>query len=259
MSKDLYRIDISNFILNIIENDAQNFKFIKKDNTSNISGYLNRLFPNMLKIRKLRRETMENELNSIFALENKAVMNRTKKYLSTVLDKVYFTNEESEDLDEEIWVRVKKHLIPIFDEIDEEEKMIAQLTTSELLRSFLNEYCRLPQYKREQIIFYDELNIIFDVMRTDKVINLEYNEKKYSVIVNDHIIKYLNEQANYISCYDIINDQYLYCNLTYIKKVYKSNKIFECTEEMTCKFQYVVDNKNYLKEFIVEFRGEDNV
>ncbi len=259
MSKDLYRIDISNFILNIIENDAQNFKFIKKDNTSNISGYLNRLFPNMLKIRKLRREIMENELNIIFELANKAVMDRTKKYLSTVLDKVYFINEESEDLDEQIWVRVKKHLIPIFDEIDEEEKVIAQLTTSELLRSFLNEYCRLPQYKREQIIFYDELNIIFDVIRTGKVINLEYNGEKYSVIVNDHIIKYLNEQANYISCYDIINKQYLYCNLTYIKKIYKSSRKFEYTEEITNKFQYIVDNENELKEFIVEFRGDNNV
>ncbi len=258
MGKEKHKVDVSNFIASILDNDAQRFRFVDKKLKSNIGGFLNKLIPNLLTIRKLRRELMNDELNVIFENHDKNMMVRTKEYLSTLIDKIYFTNED-DDLDEEIWIRPNKGKEVIFEQIEEQETEIAQLTMPEVLRGLLIEYCRLPQYKREQIAYYNELDMIIEELGTGNVIRFEYYKMKFNVIVHNHIIEYLQNQGNFILCYDIINENYLYCNLTYISKIYKTAKTFEYTEEMINTFNEIIIQKDKIREFTIELRGDEIV
>ena len=60
------KIRLSSFVLLIIDNDCQAFGFISKDNSPNRNGFLNKVIPNLVDLRKKRREEIEKTLKDDF-------------------------------------------------------------------------------------------------------------------------------------------------------------------------------------------------
>ena len=65
MISAIVKLNVLSFVYQILRNDAMKFGFVKKDNNPNMNGLLNKLIPNLVYYRKLRRE----EIHSILEKE----------------------------------------------------------------------------------------------------------------------------------------------------------------------------------------------
>ena len=123
------------------------------------------------------------------------------------MDKTYFAGEEYDsDRSEEIWIRPSQNNAEIFDEIKDSETEICQLNRSDYLRGLLNEYVRLPQFRREQILFSKELNKLVDSIRNDNVCSFKYDDNKYKAVILLHWFEPFETHNNYVFFYDINHD-----------------------------------------------------
>lgn len=163
MLSDKIKVRISSFIALIIDNDAQSWGFVKSDDTSNKNAFLNKLIPNMVALRKERREEIRDLLENDYQRDD---AEKVYECVNTVIDQVYFRDEELDNLTEDVWIRPDKEHLSIFDEIKAEELAVTMLDMSTYIRGLLNEYVRLPQYKRQQILFRDEKELITEACVT---------------------------------------------------------------------------------------------
>ena len=166
MNSDIIKLSLSEFVVQILRNDALKFEYVKKNNVPNINALLNKLIPNLLYYRKLRRQEIFHILkNDFFESDAEAIY----ECVNAVIDKVYFSDEELEHLEEIIWLRPSTKNISVFDEIENSELSITNLSLSSYIRYLLNEYARFPQYKRERILFEDELYIFAKACETGQI------------------------------------------------------------------------------------------
>ena len=70
MISSIIKLKVSNFVLQILENDAMKFEFTKKDGEPNINKLLNKLIPNLVYYKKMRREEMRDILADRIAAAN---------------------------------------------------------------------------------------------------------------------------------------------------------------------------------------------
>lgn len=199
-----YRIRVSEFVELILDNDAEAFGFIKKNDTPNINLFLNKLIPNLLRARKQRRNAIHETIDETLAFyKEKIDAEHIRGAIDTVIDKVYFSTIDLQRLDGTICIRPHNDCQKTFDEIIESETEITGLDMSGCIRSLLNEYCKQPLFARETITFQDELNVIHKSYYLNHVMHLTYKEKKYRVVVLQIIFGFHSDQHNYIICYDM--------------------------------------------------------
>ena len=93
--------------------------------------------------RKLRREEIHDILKYEYQRDD---TEKIFECVNTVIDRVYFSDEELNLLEETVWLRPTKENLGLFDEIEESESKITGQSTSVYIRGLLNEYVRLPEY-----------------------------------------------------------------------------------------------------------------
>ena len=148
MISSIIKLSVSDFVLRILQNDAEKFGFLKKEKEPNLNGLINKLIPNLLFFRKVRRDEIHRILSEDFGRDDTESI---YECVNTVIDRVYFSDAELQELDSIIWFRPSEKQYSIFDEIEQSETKITGQTTTEYIRGLLNEYSRLPQYEREKI------------------------------------------------------------------------------------------------------------
>lgn len=245
--------------MRILINDCFAFDFIKKDESPNINKFMNKLIPNLLVLRKNRREIIHKELSSTLEFEsNNKFQEKIRQHMDTLFDKIYFSDAEFDNLSETIWIRPKEENMVAFDEIIESELQICQIDLSNYLRSLLNEYAKLQQHNREIILFYNEMDIIKQSIENDNVVNLKYKGQKYSVVMINYYSEFLYDQSNYIISYDIKNNHIKSMPLCKIEKIYKLQRKLTLSENVFATYHKVCEDFSFNKQDTFEVEGVQN-
>ena len=118
-------------------------------------------------------------------------------------------------------------------------------TTTEYIRSLLNEYARLPQYKREQLVFDDELYSFSEACATGKIFHARIDNKSVRVFAFHHVYEYTYTQENLLICFDLANSRIGAIPLYKIKEAYTVDSKYKPTENLVYKLQEYYENQEY--------------
>lgn len=250
---DKKKIGVSLFVDLIIENDACNFGFIKKDGYPNKNGFLNKIIPNILTLRKVKREKIRRTLADM-GREN---AEEIYEAVNQIIDEVYFDNEDIHTLDTNICLLPTRETATIFDEICENETVITAQTPTECIRGLLNEYALLPQYKRETVAFSTEIDMIFDACTTGKTLHFDFKGDKFKFFPFQHMYGFLYNQSNYLIGYDINRKQIRSFPIVLIRRLFVLKGKYHPNPNLVEKLQDYLNRYNYGEENIVDF-GDEN-
>lgn len=207
----------------IIDNDAQNWGFIKSDDTSNKNAFLKKLIPNMLAVRKERREKIKTILTNEYRREDSA---KIYECVNTVIDEVYFKDSELEALAVDIWIRPDKESMAVFDEIESEELSVTMLDMSSYIRGLINEYVRFPQYKRQQLFFKEEDELLSKACNTGQLLCFNYEGERFKVYAHIQAYQYTLQQHCFLIAYDLTRSIISSFFLEKIKNPYLLKKVY---------------------------------
>lgn len=244
MISSIIKLSVSEFVLLILQNDAEKFNFLKKENEPNLNGLLNKLIPNLLYFRKLRRDEIHRILNEDFARNDTESI---YECVNTIIDQVYFSDAELQSLDEIIWFRPSTKKSAVFDEIEQSETRITRQTTTEYIRGLLNEYARLPQYKRETIAFYDELSDFAESCETGRIFHATVNGKSIRMFAFHYIYGFTYDQSNYLIGYDMTNKVVGALPLCTVRDSYVVERKYKPSEKLISLLQNYYENEDYDK------------
>lgn len=242
MISEIVKLYVSDFVLQILRSDAARYEFIKKNSEPNMNGFLNKLLPNLIYYRKLRRDEIRN------ILENEYMRERTEmiyECVNTVIDRVYFSDTELERLEEKIWFRPSGKRRAVFDEIEDSETKITGQTTSEYIRNLLNEYSRLPQYKRERILFDNELYDFAAGCESGKIFHARVNEKSIRVFCFHYVYGFTSDQGNYLIGYDLTNKVIGAIPLYKIRDSFLVDRKYKPSNKLISILQKYYENNEY--------------
>lgn len=255
MINDKIKVRVSNFVINVIENDCLNFDFVKKDNSPNKNDFINKLIPNLLDLRKSRRQKIKDTLSQDLYRENAEDIYNIVNYL---IDQVYFSDIELEKLDGEIWIRPQKNYMEYFDEIENSETKITCQDMTSYIRYLLNEYVRFPQYKRVSILFKKELEIIDKAEASKRLLNFRYNNEKYKIYVYNYYYGYITDQNTYIIGYDVNRKQIAPFLLQEMKNLYVVQQRFNSDESLENILDDYAKSYDFLKNKIIQIEEIEN-
>ena len=244
MISNVIKLSISDFVLRILQNDAERFGFLKKEKEPNLNGLLNRLIPNLLHYRKARRDEIHRILTENFARNDTEDI---YECVNTVIDQVYFSDAELQILDGIIWFRPSKKQNAIFDEIEQSETKITGQTTTEYIRGLLNEYSRFPQYKRETIVFDNELYNFANACETGRIFHATVNGKSIRVFAFHYVYGFTYDQSNYLLGYDMTNGVIGAIPLCKIRDSYVVERKYKPSEKLISLLQEYYENEEYDK------------
>lgn len=246
---DKIKIKVSLFVANILENDALRFGFMK-NGKSNKNALLNKLIPTLVEVRKARRNEIEEILTNEY---NRKDGEKIYSAVNTVIDKVYFNGEELNVLEEYIWIRPTKEAMPCYDEIETSEVLITAQEISVYIRGLLNEYSRLPQYKREMLTFDKELDAFANACETHQILHFRDKEtnERYKAFAFDYCYGYLYDQTNYCIIYDINNKMIKSVPLHRIQDIYAIRQKYKSSERLLEELQVYCDNCSFDEEIIM--------
>ena len=246
---DKIKIKVSSFVANILENDALRFGFMK-NGQSNKNALLNKLIPTLVEVRKTRRNEIEDILKNEYNREdNENIYNA----VNTVIDRVYFEDEELNVLDEYIWIRPSKETMTAYDEIETSETLITAQEIPVYIRGLLNEYSRLPQYKREMLVFDKELDVFSDACYTRHILHFKDKEtgERYKAFAFNYYYGYLYDQTNYCIIYDINNKTIKSIPLYRIQNIYMIKQKYKPSEQLTERLQRYIEDCDFEQEISV--------
>lgn len=249
MISSIIKLSVSDFVFQILQNDAERFGFLKKEKEPNLNGLLNKLIPNLLYFRKARREEIHRILNEDFARDD---TEKIYECVNTVIDQVYFSDVELKVLDEVIWFRPSTKQNAIFDEIEQSETRITGQTTTEYIRGLLNEYSRLPQYKRETIAFDNELYDFAKACETGRIFHATVNDKSIRVFAFHYVYGFTYDQSNYLIGYDMTNKVIGAIPLCRIRDSYLVERKYKPSEKLIELLQEYYENEEYDKVIFYE-------
>ena len=246
---DKIKIKVSSFVANILENDALRFGFTKNGN-ANKNALLNKLIPTLVEVRKARRNEIENILKNEY---NREDSENIYNAVNTVIDRVYFDDEELNVLDEYIWIRPSKETIATYDEIETSETFITAQEVPVYIRGLLNEYARFPQYKREILVFDKELDLFSDACLTRNILHFRDKEtnKRYKAFAYNYYYGYLYDQTNYCVIYDINEKKIKSIPLHKIQDIYTIKQKYKPSERLIDLLQEYANNCDFENEIIV--------
>jgi len=247
---DKLKIKVSTFVANILENDALRFGFIKNEH-SNKNALLNKLIPTLVEVRKVRRAEIENILTNEY---NRNDSENIYNAVNTVIDRVYFNDAELNILDEYIWLRPTKEYMSTYDEILTSEIFITAQEPSVYIRSLLNEYSRLPQYKRESLVFDKEIEKFAEGCITHSIVHFKEKDtdEKIKAFAFDYYYGYLYDQTNYCIIYDIENKKIKSVPLSNIQDIYVIKQKYKPSENLIKKLQEYCENADFEKEINIK-------
>ena len=251
MISSIIKLSVSDFLLRILQNDAERFGFLKKEKEPNLNGLLNKLIPNLLYFRKARREEIHRVLSEDFARED---TEKIYECVNTVIDRVYFSDDELEVLEEIIWFRPSTKQNAVFDEIEQSEIRITGQTTTEYIRALLNEYSRLPQYKRETLAFDGELSDFAEACETGKIFHAIVNGKSIRMFAFHYVYGFTYDQSNYLLGYDLTNKVIGAIPLCMIRDSYVVERKYKPSEELICLLQQYFENEEY--DIVIPYEEE---
>ena len=244
MISSIIKLSVSDFVLRILQNDAEKFGFLKKETEPNLNGLLNKLIPNLLYFRKNRRDEIHRILTEDFARNDTEAI---YECVNTVIDQVYFSDAELQVLDEVIWFRPSTKQNAVFDEIEESETRITGQTTTEYIRGLLNEYSRLPQYKREVIAFDNELYDFAKACETSRIFHATVNGKSIRVFAFHYVYGFTYDQSNYLIGYDLTNKVIGAIPLCKIRDSYLVERKYKPSDKLIDLLQEYYENEEYDK------------
>lgn len=248
--KEKIKIKISYFLSDILENDAYRFLFIK-NNHSNKNGLINKLIPTLVAVRKIRRDKIESVLINEYNNDEAEVMYDT---INSIIEIIYFNNEELHKLEEYIWIRPSKNNEALFDEIEYSECKIIELDLSSYIRNLLNEYSMLPQYKREALVFDYELDVFAEACLKQNILCFKnkLTGEKHRVFAFEYCFGYLYDQTNYCIFYDINKKIIKAISLHNVEDIYMIKEKYKPNNILIDKLQEYTDNKEFDKEILME-------
>lgn len=244
MISAIIKLSVSDFVLRILQNDAEKFGFLKKEKEPNLNGLLNKLIPNLLLFRKSRRDEIHRILSEDFARDD---TEKIYECVNTVIDQVYFSDAELQVLDEIIWFRPSIKQNAVFDEIEQSETIITGQTTTEYIRGLLNEYSRLPQYKRETLAFNGELYHFAEACETGKIFHSSVNGKSIRMFAFHYVYGYTYDQSNYLIGYDLTNKVIGAIPLCMIRDSYVVERKYKPSDRLVHLLQQYYENEEYDK------------
>ncbi|MFI3229067.1 MAG: hypothetical protein R3Y23_02750 [Bacillota bacterium] len=246
MIADKLRIRISDFVDTILYNDTQAFGFIKSDESANTNAFINKLLPCLLTIRKRRRQVIHDSIDTALEFHDDNLTERLRSYIDTIIDDVYFKENYFKDLNRSIWIRPNKNTMVKFDEIIDYETYITQQDTTTCIRNMLNEYAILPQFKREKIVFSEELELLRLSYHEDRGVGIEYNGEKLAVVVVYFVTGYTYDQNNYVFCFDLASKAIRVLLLHKIKRVYLSDEYYNIDQKISDRLRKIIDEQSFV-------------
>lgn len=252
---DKIKVKVSSFVANILEIDALRFEFIK-NGKSNKNALLNKLIPTLVEMRKERRNQIENILKDEY---NRADSENIYNAVNTVIDRVYFNDENLGELEEYVWIRPSKERISVFDEIETSEILITAQEFSVYIRGLLNEYCMLPLYKREALVFDNELDVFSNACCSHRILyfrSRSTNERR-KVFAFDYFYGYWMNSGNYCVFYDINKKIIMATPLYDMQDVYIIKQKFKPSERLIERLQTYCDECDF--EAVINMEGEQYV
>lgn len=249
MISSVIKLSVSDFVFRILQNDAERFGFLKQGKEPNLNGLINKLIPNLLYFRKVRREQIHRVLTEEFARNDSEAI---YECVNTVIDRVYFSDVELQDLDEVIWFRPSTKQNAVFDEIEQSETKITGQTTTEYIRGLLNEYSRLPQYKRETIAFDNELYIYSRACETGRIFHATVNGKSIRMFAFHYVYGFTYDQSNYLIVYDMTNKVIGALPLCIVRDPYLVERKYKPSDELVDLLQEYYENEEYDKYYYYE-------
>lgn len=253
MISDKIKVRLSNFVLKIIENDCLCYGYIKSDNSPNKNEFLNKLIPNLVQLRKFRREKIKNYLNEDSNKKNSEEIYNSINYL---IDQVYFYDAELEVLNGDIWIRPNKSSLEVFDDIENNETKITCLDVTNYIRGLLNEYARFPQYKRLSLLLEDELKIIEDAQINNRILNFRYEDEKYRIVVYNYLYGYITDQNSYVIGYEINKKQIRAFLLHKMKNIYQIQQKYKINKELEYLIEEYINNYEFVENRIIQIVEE---
>lgn len=249
MYHDSFKIRISHFAQMVLDYDAGIFGFIHRNERSNINGLINKLVPILLEKRKERRNLIHDTLDEAIEFRfNEMKADKLRYYIDSIMDRIYFAGEEYDsDLSDEIWIRPSQKSAHTFDEIKDSETDICQLNRSDYLRGLLNEYVRLPQFRREQILFSKELVKLIDSIHGDNICGFNYDNKKYKAVILLHWIEPFETHNNYVFFYDIEHDLIKVALLHEISDVYLRDRKKHVDDTVLNKLDDIFETRAFIE------------
>lgn len=244
MISSIIKLSVSEFVLRILQNDAERFGFFNRKKEPNLNGLLNKLIPNLLYYRKVRREEVHRILTEDFARND---AENIYECVNTVIDQVYFSDAELQVLNEKIWFRPSTKQNAVFDEIEQSETKITGKTTAEYIRGLLNEYSRFPQYKRETFVFDNELYDYASACETGRIFHATVNGKSIRVFAFHYVYGFTYDQSNYLIGYDLTNKVIGAIPLCKIRDSYLVERKYKPSETLVGLLQEYYENEEYDK------------
>ncbi|MBQ8882212.1 MAG: hypothetical protein IJY70_02320 [Clostridia bacterium] len=244
------KVKVSSFVSNILENDALRFGFTKNDK-SNKNALLNKLIPTLVAVKKFRRSETERILKDEYGNKNaESIFNA----VNTINDSVFFKDEELNELDEFIWIRPSKNQMATFDEIESSETKITAKETSVYIRDLLNEYSRLPQYKREVLVFDEELDNFSHACVSHCIFNYRdrWTGEKHKVFAYNYYYGYLYVQVNVCVVYDLNDKTIRAVPLSQMGDTYFVAQKYKPSYELVEQLQLYGQNHRFDEEVVYE-------
>ena len=249
MIASMLKLYVSDFVFRILQNDALRFEFIKKGNEPNMNALLNKLIPNLLEYRKQRREEIHHILENEFARKD---AERIYEAVNTVIDKVYFSDEELECLEEIVWFRPSEKYRTVFDEIEDSETVITGQSASVYIRGLLNEYARFPQYKRESILFDGEMCDFAEACETERIFHARVNGRSIRMFGFCYVYGYAYDQENYLIGYDLTDRVIGAIPLYKIRESYLVERKYKPSGQLIEILQQYYESREYDKVIAYE-------
>ena len=229
------KVKVSSFVINILNNDAQAFGFIKSNNDSNINGLINKLLPTLLEIKKIERARLLEAAKEFNGVDAEKFCN----FADILFDSIYFCDAELENLETYIWIRPTENTRAVFDEIIKSELPKAAVELSVYIRRLLNRYVRFPQYKREAMVFDSEFEEFCKACITGHIIHFRYNGEIQSVFAYNYIYGYGYDQRNYLLGYNIENKKIFAYPLCEVSKTKVTRNLFKPSKKLIdCLLKY---------------------
>ena len=253
-----FKIRVSLFLRQILEYDAISLGFVKSNGEANINSFLNKLIPNLLKLKKEQRKAvLELAKKSDYIKPSKPEnVDNMVCDLIAIHDLVYFNDEEHDDCSETIWIRPTKENLGIFDEIIDSETEITRLDKSAYIRNMLNEYSRFPKYKKEQMVFMDECRITLVARDTRQMLKFRYENQLKSAYVFACVYDYLQEQGNYVLCYDMASNIICRYQISEISALNLLNKKCKPSEKILNLCKEYFEKAMWINDEIIEVEEE---
>lgn len=203
---------------------------------------MNKLIPNLVFYHQYRRKRIHD------LLERRFLNTDTEKVyecVNAVIDQVYFSDAELDILGETIWFRPSQKKATIFNLIEDSETEITGQCTSVYIRNLLNEYCRLPQYKRESISFDDERRDFADASATGRILHATVGGRSIRMFAFHYAYEYTFSQDNCMIGYNLTDRRIEAIPLHELRNTYVVERRFRPSKALISALQAYFEDRKY--------------